>query len=107
LSAFTHGTNGRSTPAHSLDIDIRDIRPEINTPFTRGGSQAQSWNHEGRLINEYYPHNTATLIVLSINLSLPLAKQSEKVTTDSRIDRLTIWMQNVERECQPVACEVL
>lgn len=43
-------TNGRSTPARSLDIDVKDIKTGIDSPRTRGSSQAQSWENEGELI---------------------------------------------------------
>ncbi|KXN82862.1 MAP/microtubule affinity-regulating kinase 4 [Leucoagaricus sp. SymC.cos] len=73
-------TNGRSTPARSLDIDRKDISPEVVSP-RRGSSQLRSWENE-------------------VNSSLSVvhnAVQTEKVATDSRQDRLTQWMQNVER----------
>ncbi|KAF9450563.1 kinase-like protein [Macrolepiota fuliginosa MF-IS2] len=80
-STLAQVTTGRSTPARSLDIDIKDIKTEIDPPRTRGSSQNQSWENE-------------------VNSSLPVVRnavQREKVAADSRMDRLTIWMQNVER----------
>ncbi|KAJ3572947.1 hypothetical protein NP233_g2751 [Leucocoprinus birnbaumii] len=78
---LNRGATGRSTPARSLDIDVRDSKPVIKRPQTRGSSQAQFWENEG-------------------DSSLSVARnaiQSDKVAADSRTDRLTIWMQNVER----------
>jgi len=92
----------------TASISISGISdPKLTHPLLEEAVKRNLGNMKvGSLMNTIH-NDTPTSIVLSVNSSLPMAKQSEKVTTDSRIDRLTVWMQNVERECQPVACEVL
>ncbi|XP_006462561.1 hypothetical protein AGABI2DRAFT_193680 [Agaricus bisporus var. bisporus H97] len=83
-SAFA---SGRSTPARSLDIDIKDIKPEIDSLRARGIRQTPSW------INEDSP--------------LPVvrnAAQTDKIAADFRMDRLATWMQNVEKVVED-ACQ--
>ncbi len=54
-------TNGRSTPARSLDIDIKEIKAEIDPPRARGTTQTQSWENEGKMKYEVYAHGTVLI----------------------------------------------
>jgi hypothetical protein len=49
-----------------------DIRPEIDTPRTRGSSHAQSCEREGKLFYEFIPRGTASAFQsANILLSFP------------------------------------
>lgn len=73
---------GRTTPAQALSVDAG----EDDAQSRRSHSERESWEDED--------------LLRDANSSLPVVRHavhSERVAGDSRMDRMTIWMRNVEK----------
>ncbi|KAF8073913.1 hypothetical protein FPV67DRAFT_774267 [Lyophyllum atratum] len=78
-SAIAQGA-GRSTPALTLTADPEDVA------LTRGKSNDASWEDDILL------HNAPSGLP-----SVRHAAHDERIAADARMDRMTIWMRNVEK----------
>ncbi|KAF8799033.1 hypothetical protein BYT27DRAFT_7202794 [Phlegmacium glaucopus] len=76
-------TSGRSTPARGLSFDV--TRPQEPKVSTKDGKEAWATDADGSL-----PEISPLPVIKN-------AAESERIAADSRMDRMTIWMRNVEK----------
>ncbi|PPQ85184.1 hypothetical protein CVT25_004191 [Psilocybe cyanescens] len=88
-STLGQATPGRSTPARGFSFDVSRPNPESKVS-TKDGTEAWETEVDGSLPE----------IQSALPSPLPVirnAAESEQIAADSRMDRMTIWMRNVEK----------